>query len=63
MLILGCDLHTRYQQIAMVDATGEVIEGRLGHENSETRSFYEGLPRRARIGIEATFKRNGSNVC
>jgi hypothetical protein len=31
MFIVGCDLHTRYQQIAMLDqATGELIERRLG---------------------------------
>jgi hypothetical protein len=31
MLIIGCDFHTRYQQIAMMDqATGELIEQRAG---------------------------------
>jgi len=30
MKIVGCDLHTRYQQIAMLDQeTGELIERRL----------------------------------
>ena len=30
MLIIGCDFHTRYQQIAMLDeATGELTERRL----------------------------------
>ena len=30
MMIIGCDFHTRYQQIAMVDeATGELVERRL----------------------------------
>jgi hypothetical protein len=29
MLIIGCDFHTRYQQIAMMDeATGELVECR-----------------------------------
>jgi len=29
MIIIGCDFHTRYQQIAMMDeATGELIERR-----------------------------------
>jgi hypothetical protein len=33
MLIIGCDFHTRYQQIAMVDeATGELVERRLDSE-------------------------------
>ena len=32
MLIIGCDFHTRYQQIAMLDdQTGELTERRLGH--------------------------------
>jgi hypothetical protein len=56
MLIIGWDLHTRYEQIAMVDAaTGEIIKRRLEHENGEARAFYESLPRGARrVGIEAT---------
>ena len=30
MMIIGCDFHTRYQQIAMLDdANGELIERRL----------------------------------
>ena len=30
MLIIGCDFHTRYQQIAMLDPeTGELVERRL----------------------------------
>jgi hypothetical protein len=38
MKIVGCDLHTRYQQIALVDQeTGEFIERRLEHESGEAR--------------------------
>jgi hypothetical protein len=45
MLIIGCDFHTRYQRIAMVeDATGEWTERRLEHENGEAHSFYRSLP-------------------
>ncbi len=55
MLIMGCDLHTRYQEIALLDtARGEVVTRRLEHENGEARAFYAGLPERARVGIEAT---------
>jgi transposase len=55
MIIIGCDLHTRGQQIAMLDTeTGEVIEKRLDHENGEAREFYEGLKEPALVGIEAT---------
>jgi len=55
MLIIGCDFHTRYQQIAMMDdATGELRERRLEHENGEAEEFYRGLPKPVRVGIEAT---------
>jgi hypothetical protein len=40
MKIVGCDFHSRYQQIAMLDEeTGEVVERRLEHENGEARAF------------------------
>jgi hypothetical protein len=33
MLIIGCDFHTRTQQMALLDTeTGKVVEGRLEHE-------------------------------
>jgi hypothetical protein len=55
MMIIGCDLHTRYQQIAMLDTdTGELVERRLEHENGEARAFYGGLAGAVRVGIEAT---------
>ncbi len=55
MLMIGCDFHTRFQQIAMVDTTtGEVIERRLEHETGEAQEFYATLPAPARVGMEAT---------
>ncbi len=55
MLIIGCDFHSRFQQIAMLDTeTGEIRELRLEHQNGEARAFYAALPQPARIGIEAT---------
>jgi transposase len=55
MLIIGCDFHSRFQQIAMLDPqTGEIIERRLEHENGEARKFYAGLATPARVGMEAT---------
>ncbi len=55
MLIIGCDLHTRYQEVAMLDTgTGEVVTRRLEHEKGEARAFYASLTERARVGIEAT---------
>lgn len=56
MDIIGCDLHSRYQVVAWVNqATGEIMRRRLEHENGEAQRFYGGLPRGARVGIEATF--------
>jgi transposase len=55
MKIVGCDLHTRYQQIAMLDQeTGELIERRLEHATGEAKAFYAGLMGEVRVGIEAT---------
>jgi transposase len=55
MLIIGCDFHTRYQQIAMLDeATGELTERRLDHESGEAQAFYRHLQGPVRVGIEAT---------
>jgi len=55
MKIVGCDLHTRYQQVAMLDEeTGELTECRLEHESGEARRFYARLEGEVRVGIEAT---------
>jgi len=55
MIIIGCDFHTRFQQIAMLDTgTGEVVEKRLDHESGEAKRFYEGLKEAALVGIEST---------
>ena len=55
MSIIGCDFHSRYQVIAMLDTrTGEISTRRLEHENGEAKAFYAGLPGPAQVGIEAT---------
>jgi hypothetical protein len=45
MLILGCDFHPHYQQIAMArEVTAEMIaERRLQHEGGEAQAFYRSL--------------------
>jgi hypothetical protein len=44
MIIIGCDFHTRCQQIAMLDeATGELTERRLDHQAGEAGAFYRNL--------------------
>ena len=55
MVIIGCDLHSRYQVIAMLETeTGEITTRRLEHEGGEAERFYRGLEKPALIGIEAT---------
>ena len=59
MLIIGCDFHTRYQQIAMArEATSEsLVERRLDHESGEAHAFYRSLQdwhEPVRVGIEVT---------
>src|SRR5271170_6277970 len=55
MRIIGCDLHSRQQTLAMLDtATGEVERTTLRHDGNTVREFYSTLPGPARVGIEAT---------
>jgi hypothetical protein len=59
MLIIGCDFHTRYQQIAMARAeTSELlVERRLDHASGEAHAFYRSLQdlhEPVRVSIEAT---------
>jgi transposase len=57
MLIIGCDYHPGFQQIAFVDTeTGEYEERRLGHPD-EAEKFYRELAAqrmKVRVGMEAS---------
>ena len=54
MRIIGCDLHSRQQTLAMLDtATGEAMNLTLLHEGNHVREFYSSLPRPVLVGIEA----------
>src|SRR5690349_23359561 len=55
MLIIGCDYHPGFQQIAWVDTeTGEADERRLVHRE-EAEQYYRTLKeRRVRVGMEAS---------
>jgi transposase len=57
MIIIGCDYHPGFQQIAFVDTdTGEVQERRLEHPD-EAKKFYRDLRVRGagvRVGMEAS---------
>lgn len=53
MLIIGCDFHPGFQQIAMLDReTGEITRLRLQHPE-QARQFYAGLEKGALVGMEA----------
>jgi transposase len=55
MRIIGVDLHTRQQTIAMLDTeTGELVKKTLKHDGDEVRKFYSALPGQVLVGIEAT---------
>jgi hypothetical protein len=55
MKMIGCDFHTRYQEIAWLDTdTGEMQERRLEHGGGEVGKFYSALAGPVRVGIEAT---------
>ena len=56
MLIIGCDFHSRFQQIAMVDTeTGELVERRLEHSNGEAETVL-------RRTAQASARGHGSNL-
>src|ERR1700758_41824 len=55
MQIIGVDLHTRQQTVAMLNVeTGEIVEKTLQHEGESVREFYSTLGGPTRVGIEAT---------
>ena len=57
MMIIGCDYHPGFQQIACVNTeTGELSERRLSHRE-EAEQFYRNLKGRGltvRVGMEAS---------
>jgi hypothetical protein len=57
MLIIGCDYHPSFQQIALVDTeSGELQERRLKHRD-EAEQFYRALAaagKKVRVGMEAS---------
>ncbi|HME31942.1 MAG TPA: IS110 family transposase [Terriglobales bacterium] len=54
MLIIGCDYHPGFQQVAIFDEqTGEIVQRRLAHPQ-EAMEFYRGLPAGVLVGIEST---------
>ena len=55
MTLVGCDLHSRKQQVAVLDTmTGEVLEQELVHDGDAVERFYRALRPPVTIGIETT---------
>jgi len=56
MKIAGCDLHTRYQQMAMLDSeTGELIERWVPQVRPSVRLTWDWLRFTSRIPCDAEF--------
>jgi len=54
MTLVGCDLHTRKQQVALVNMdTGELWEQKLSHGGDAVERFYAALPPPVTVGIES----------
>ncbi len=54
MIIVGCDFHPGWQQVAVFDAeTGELVERKLVNGSGEAEQFYRALPAPALIGVES----------
>jgi len=54
MIIVGCDYHPSWQQVAIFDSeTGEIAQRKLVHGDGGAEQFYRGLPTPALIGIES----------
>src|SRR5215470_2882633 len=61
MTLVGCDLHTRKQQVAALDtATGEIYERQLLHEESAVEEFYAALPVQSRWALKVPATPSGS---
>jgi transposase len=55
MTLVGVDLHTREQSVAMLDTTtGEVGQLRIRHDGNDVERFYAALPPAATVAIEST---------
>jgi transposase len=54
MILIGCDFHPSFQQIAKLNTeTGEIEEQRIVHGDQQLEKFYGDLPAPALIGVES----------
>jgi len=55
MMIIGCDFHPNWEQVAWLDSeTGETGERKLVHSEGEAERFYSRVAAPALVGLEAT---------
>src|SRR5499425_3280085 len=55
MILVGCDLHTRKQHVALLNTdTGELWDQELVHDGGAVERFYAALPPPVIVGIEST---------
>jgi transposase len=55
MILVGCDLHTRKQQVALLNTTtGELRDQELSHIGDDVERFYAALSPPVTVGIEST---------
>jgi transposase len=55
MILVGCDLHTRKQQVAVLNTdTAELLDRELLHTSDAVEPFYAALPPPVTVGIEST---------
>ena len=55
MTLVGCDLHARKQQVAVLDTiTGEVREEQLSHDGDAVERFYSTLLPPVTVAVEST---------
>ena len=63
MIIVGCDFHPSWQQIAVFDTeTGESSERKLVNGDGEAEHFYRQLPVGSLVGMEAWVTVSGSSI-
>ena len=55
MIIVGCDFHPSWQQVAIFDATtGETAERKLVNGSGEAEQFYRSLPVPSLVSVESS---------
>jgi hypothetical protein len=55
MILVGCDLHTRKQQVALLNTdTGELRDHELSHVGDDGERFYAALSPPVTVSIEST---------